>query len=134
MIRQPPSSTRTYTLCPYTTLFRSVAHVELRQHGRGHLTGERALLLPVAVLRTQRDRDRLLLAHEVRLHGPQVGEGRMHRHLAGVVVLRGDEVAQLLHELQRLEVVVVHLPVAADERLAGGLGHGREAIASGTAG
>src|SRR3546814_1175419 len=103
MIRQPPSSTRTYTLCPYTTLFRSVAHVELRQHGRGHLTGERALLLPVAVLRTQRDRDRLLLAHEVRLHGPQVGEGRMHRHLAGVVVLRRDEVAELLHELQRLE-------------------------------
>src|SRR3546814_18638833 len=105
MIRRPPRSTRTDTLFPYTTLFRShprlqdrlhlavdvvvglteelaplrvacdhVAHVELGQHGRGHLTGERALLLPVAVLRTQRDRDRLLLAHEVRLHGPQVGE------------------------------------------------------------
>src|SRR3546814_20360512 len=26
MIRRPPSSTRTYTLIPYTTLFRSVQH------------------------------------------------------------------------------------------------------------
>src|SRR3546814_7328080 len=24
MIRRPPSSTRTYSLCPYTTLFRSI--------------------------------------------------------------------------------------------------------------
>src|SRR3546814_8304157 len=104
MIRQPPSSTRTYTLCPYTTLFRSVAHVELGQHGRGHLTGERALLLPVAVLRTQRDRDRLLLAHEVRLHGPQVGEGRMHRHLAGVV--RSEEHTSELQSLMRISYAV----------------------------
>src|SRR3546814_671943 len=28
MIRRPPSSTRTDTLCPYTTLFRSVSAVE----------------------------------------------------------------------------------------------------------
>src|SRR3546814_5894826 len=26
MTRRPPSSTPTYTLCPYTTLFRSIAH------------------------------------------------------------------------------------------------------------
>src|SRR3546814_10605413 len=26
MIRHPPRSTRTYTLCPYTTLFRSLIH------------------------------------------------------------------------------------------------------------
>src|SRR3546814_12072705 len=39
MIRRPPRSTRTYTLCPYTTLFRSAsrrqscveAHAPLRQ-------------------------------------------------------------------------------------------------------
>src|SRR3546814_4438099 len=29
MIRRPPRSTRTDTLCPYTTLFRSVARPEL---------------------------------------------------------------------------------------------------------
>src|SRR3546814_2189881 len=32
MIRRPPRSTRTYTLCPYTTLFRSAV-----EHGVGHV-------------------------------------------------------------------------------------------------
>src|SRR3546814_6245221 len=35
MIRRPPRSTRTDTLFPYTTLFRS------EQHGRGQCRGER---------------------------------------------------------------------------------------------
>src|SRR3546814_8925223 len=30
MIRRPPRSTQTYTLCPYTTLFRSPAHSPTR--------------------------------------------------------------------------------------------------------
>src|SRR3546814_5929535 len=38
MIRRPPRSTRTDTLFPYTTLFRSVPH-----HGRPHVPGR---LLP----------------------------------------------------------------------------------------
>src|SRR3546814_11977956 len=29
MIRRPPRSTRTYTLFPYTTLFRSVSHLSV---------------------------------------------------------------------------------------------------------
>src|SRR3546814_18929065 len=33
MIRRPPRSTRTYTLFPYTTLFRSI-HVTTRDFGR----------------------------------------------------------------------------------------------------
>src|SRR3546814_16035160 len=33
MIRRPPRSTRTDTLFPYTTLFRSGRHVGLRSHG-----------------------------------------------------------------------------------------------------
>src|SRR3546814_13906360 len=33
MIRRPPKSTRTYTLLPYTTLFRSEAHVARFDHG-----------------------------------------------------------------------------------------------------
>src|SRR3546814_7962390 len=37
MIRRPPRSTRTYTLCPYTTLFRSPATRAARRRGR--LTG-----------------------------------------------------------------------------------------------
>src|SRR3546814_18250184 len=32
MIRRPPSATRTYTLYPYTTLFRSVARDAVRRH------------------------------------------------------------------------------------------------------
>src|SRR3546814_21022772 len=32
MIRPPPRSTRTYTLFPYTTLFRSVDHVQRQEH------------------------------------------------------------------------------------------------------
>src|SRR3546814_10773159 len=33
MIRRPPRSTRTYTLFPYTTLFRSLHHRQLRSVG-----------------------------------------------------------------------------------------------------
>src|SRR3546814_20536056 len=34
MIRRPPRSTRTHTLCPYTTLFRSIAIVAHVDHGK----------------------------------------------------------------------------------------------------
>src|SRR3546814_3271780 len=36
MIRQPPSSTRTDTLCPYTPLFRSFRHWHVRANSGGH--------------------------------------------------------------------------------------------------
>src|SRR3546814_8456457 len=52
MIRRPPRSTRTDTLCPYTTLFRSILRVRLllaqvpldagaAQHRPGHAPGQR---------------------------------------------------------------------------------------------
>src|SRR3546814_3191253 len=48
MIRRPPRSTRTDTLCPYTTLFRSRGgHVLLRREQQGHVDrhpGENRLL------------------------------------------------------------------------------------------
>src|SRR3546814_9764196 len=34
MIRRPPRSTRTYTLFPYTTLFRSIKCLASHDHGR----------------------------------------------------------------------------------------------------
>src|SRR3546814_12199418 len=37
MIRRPPRSTRTDTLCPYTTLFRSGVHFDLGGQGRHEL-------------------------------------------------------------------------------------------------
>src|SRR3546814_4063455 len=43
MIRRPPRSTRTDTLFPYTTLFRSVDRLaEPRRHARGHHLDHRA--------------------------------------------------------------------------------------------
>src|SRR3546814_10341682 len=59
MIRRPPRSTRTDTLCPYTTLFRSPGHVlveglgggfqalhgrQVREDGFGELAGRHAVL------------------------------------------------------------------------------------------
>src|SRR3546814_19390404 len=37
MMRRPPRSTRTDTLCPYTTLFRSKSSLESEQGGFGNL-------------------------------------------------------------------------------------------------
>src|SRR5690606_33116628 len=58
------------------------------------------------------------------LHRADVGERRVDRHVGGVVVLARQFVHQLLDERRRLEVVEVHLPVTADQRLAGGVSHG----------
>src|SRR3546814_3615255 len=44
MIRRPPRSTRTDTLFPYTTLFRSGRRVHAAAHGRGAALGGQALL------------------------------------------------------------------------------------------
>src|SRR3546814_1658739 len=41
MIRRPPRSTRTDTLFPYTTLFRSRGHVRVREPVDGGRTNER---------------------------------------------------------------------------------------------
>src|SRR3546814_1885321 len=50
MIRRPPRSTRTDTLFPYTTLFRSlvveIQSTPLRRHGRQHLAALTAGLDP----------------------------------------------------------------------------------------
>src|SRR3546814_12595383 len=45
MIRRPPESTRTDTLFPYTTLFRSILHMAVRQpEGVGNLPEFRRVL------------------------------------------------------------------------------------------
>src|SRR3546814_3236840 len=53
MIRRPPGSTRTYTRCPYATLFRSEVVRELfhrRHHGEDAALGE-ATVADLATLR-----------------------------------------------------------------------------------
>src|SRR3546814_2959186 len=72
MIRRPPRSTRTDTLFPYTTLFRSVRtkplplshRVATRERQRKASSG--ALRLPVAQRR--RDRDRFVADHRSEEH------------------------------------------------------------------
>src|SRR3546814_4343267 len=66
MIRRPPRSTRTDTLCPYTTLFRSAAHVEQDgarpvdqagvREGRRDQTGHRPLRRPAPPTAARRHR------------------------------------------------------------------------------
>src|SRR3546814_9173817 len=43
MIRRPPRSTRTVTLVPYTTLFRSVRRFAGKHHGRRRALAQRAV-------------------------------------------------------------------------------------------
>ena len=90
--------------------------VELGEERRRHLTGEGALLLEVAVLGTEQDLE--VVGLDDRLHAADVGEWRVHAHVDLLVGLLRQRVVQLLHGLDRLEVVEVHLPVARDERLA----------------
>src|SRR3546814_6705061 len=47
MIRQPPRSTRTDTLVPYTTLFRSKTKMHPAQHAEIAAAPDTRLLLPV---------------------------------------------------------------------------------------
>src|SRR3546814_5545642 len=71
MIRRPPRSTRTDTLFPYTTLFRSQRHLHPHDGGLGHTSGARA----------QDDHDRRDLfegpPHGVEPWGKKGGPGRL---------------------------------------------------------
>src|SRR3546814_9529599 len=81
MIRRPPRSTRTDTLFPYTTLFRSFAALIeqlLRLHHRGARDFHLAIKVRGAVLERLKFADQLaeLLAFL------EVGDGHVHRTLA----------------------------------------------------
>ena len=59
------------------------------------------------------------------LHRAQVGEGRVHRDVDVRHVLGLEPQAEVAHGVQRLDVVVVHLPVPAHQRAARGSPPGR---------
>src|SRR3546814_3636930 len=67
MIRRPPRSTRTDTLFPYTTLFRSICEIWRRQRPR-HRQVRRA---PVLLLRDR---------HEFLHGGGEAARGRSEEH------------------------------------------------------
>ena len=103
-----------------------VLHVQAGEHRGADLAGERALVLPVAVLRAELDREAVGLGQG--LEGAQVCERRAHDDVAVLVVGGLEAVGELLDDLDRDQVVVVHLPVGRDDRAAGhGFGSRRAA-------
>src|SRR3546814_10077845 len=114
MIRRPPRSTRTDTLFPYTTLFRSSFHGHQRRTGHHHgavvnLPGDddtvdRADDGGIAAIRLRCGERRLclgdsghrrvvaelLLAIGIRCEGPALGEWCIARDVATCVMLLGE--------------------------------------------
>src|SRR3546814_2935420 len=96
MIRRPPRSTRTDTLFPYTTLFRSVALLERRILPRGRLLERRDQV------RVGRARGRVGDELEERLHRAAA----VLRHLAAH---RSEEHTSELQSLMRISYAVFRL-------------------------
>src|SRR3546814_4129745 len=84
MIRRPPRSTRTDTLFPYTTLFRSESPFALGHHGPRPGKGFRAGGMPAPGL------------------GPRDGNEQVRRQVAG----RSEEHTSELQSLMRISYAV----------------------------
>src|SRR3546814_6583266 len=103
MIRRPPRSTRTDTLFPYTTLFRSLG--QLRQ-----AVGVLAQFLRIGPQRRHRRRHRQRLAVAVGDHAARSGD----RDLAqdpriGLLLVRSEEHTSELQSLMRISYAVLCL-------------------------
>src|SRR3546814_5709685 len=100
MIRRPPRSTRTDTLFPYTTLFRSKVGrgIERRRkevlagHEHDHIIGR---ILELRLIRFGAQRV------DVRLH-----RGDMRRHMGRALGLRSEEHTSELQSLMRISYAV----------------------------
>src|SRR6266568_2215200 len=101
-------------LAPLGVPGEHVTAAQLGQHGPGHVAGVGALVVRGDVLGAVTDVQ--LVPHHQGLHAAQRGERGQHHHLGGRVVLGVQRERQLLHQGQRFQVVVVHLPVAGDQR------------------
>src|SRR5699024_5769407 len=113
-------SDRRIVLTVVLTAFRVTddreAATQLREHRTGDLTGVRAGVVGRDVLGAIADLQ--LVTLDDRLHGADVGERRQNRDVDSLVVLLRQSEGKLLHHLDRLEVVEVHLPIARDQGLA----------------
>src|SRR3546814_12365732 len=97
MIRRPPRSTRTDTLFPYTTLFRSPGGIDEGVHGVGIALGGGAALRTGRVLPGRMVRQGIAGAVEADILGQGDGQLR-HRHrlrAAGGAVDDGDRTAPI---------------------------------------
>src|SRR3546814_8291290 len=105
MIRPPPESTRTNTLLPYTTLFRSAQHdvdADDRCEDQPQLVGERGLIRIGGAKEAQRDAGRQLdpdggVADRV----DREKDERAHRHRR-----RSEEHTSELQSLMRISYAV----------------------------
>src|SRR3546814_9134908 len=88
MIRRPPRSTRTDTLFPYTTLFRSDQRPRLRRPGLGRKGGK------------QRAQARTGEKSRVHFDSPLLAKGR------GLLVQRSEEHTSELQSLMRISYAV----------------------------
>src|SRR3546814_8767539 len=112
MIRRPPRSTRTYTLLPYTTLFRSAA-------GRPRAAGSDRADADPSRRRPPPTAARLKLR---RVSGSSFGKCFLHRlQLVGEVLLKQHRQALAVTGSQRLENLLVlgHRPRPARGRHVG---------------
>src|SRR6204780_2973169 len=101
-------------LSPLRVTGQYVVAAQLGQHRPRHITRVRAIVVRRDVLRAVQQPE--LVALDERLHAAQRGERRQHGHVDGVEILAGQAERQLLGQRNGLEMVVVHLPVAGDER------------------
>src|SRR3546814_9331624 len=106
MIRRPPRSTRSDTLFPYTTLFRSVA-----PEG-GHQAGARRLVVGIPDAMRDRIVDRRQVAAPQPVVVGQAGIERLHPRAARAVALdamdakRSEEHTSELQSLMRISYAV----------------------------
>src|SRR3546814_2337258 len=94
MIRRPPRSTRTDTLFPYTTLFRST----IGNAGRVAVEWVAGQVMPVAINRLQRRRERGVVPAEVGV--------RQDRLAVDDRELRSEEHTSELQSLMRISYAV----------------------------
>src|SRR3546814_3306213 len=105
MIRRPPISTRTDTLCPYTTLFRSPASGDSRAEGRAE--AERVRGREPVTERGQRSR-------AVEGEGGRRGKPR---RVSGGIKQRSEEHTSELQSLMRISYAVFCLKKKKNEQI-----------------
>src|SRR3546814_9070872 len=110
MIRRPPRSTRTDTLFPYTTLFRSAVQIE----AAGHVAADERARAVVEVLRP---------ARHIADHG-QAGRGRCRKAVALDEIVAGAAGQVAAHKGAILFSDILVIPHALGQELSFGPGEG----------
>src|SRR3546814_4622100 len=101
MIRRPPRSTRTDTLCPYTTLFRSTLHA--LQEGFAEMHGlQCGFCTPGMIMR----------AHRLLQENPDPSEAEIRMGISGNI--RSEEHTSELQSLMRISYAVFCLKKKKD--------------------